>query len=308
MEFWIINYIICLTLTVFITGMVIPKILLIAFRRNLFDEGDERKIHRSVVPRLGGIAFVPTILFSCFLLLGTEIRLDITEVKDILDSCMVPVLLLVCAMLLMFLVGIADDLIGIRYQAKFIFQLICGMLLVGSGMWIHNLYGFLGIGSWGVVPGSLITILLIIYVINAINLIDGIDGLASGLSMIAFLYYSYLYLNAGFYIFGLICSAAVGTLMSFFYYNVFGKSQNHTKIFMGDAGSLTIGLLLSFMSIGVFNLPLQTTVNELPGTENALILALAPIMLPCLDVVRVFFHRIRGGAQSIFAGQVSYPA
>ncbi len=291
MDFWISNYVVCLLLAVFITGMVIPKILLIAFRRNLFDDVNERKIHRGVIPRLGGIAFVPTILFSCFLVLGVGLRLDLSTVQSALDKSFVSMMFLVCALLLMFLVGIADDLIGVRYRAKFIFQIICGFLLVGSGMWIHNLYGFLGIGEWGVIPGSLMTIFLIIYVTNAINLIDGIDGLASGVSMIAFIFYSYLYLQAGEYVMGIICGASVGTLMTFFYYNVFGKSQNHTKIFMGDAGSLTIGLLLSFMSIGVFDID---TVS-LPYGENAMILAIAPILLPCLDVVRVFFHRIRRG-------------
>lgn len=291
MNIWIENYLGSLLISVLMTGLIIPKILLIAFRKKLFDSVDERKIHRGAVPRLGGIAFLPSILLAIFLTLAADMRLH--SVDNVLPDAFMPVevLVLVCSLLLLFLVGIADDLIGVRYRAKFIFQILCGVLLVASGLWISNLYGFFGIGEWPSWLGWFFTILLIVYVANAINLIDGIDGLASGLSIIALAFYSYVLFMAGSYINAVICAAALGTLLPFFYYNVFGKSAKHTKIFMGDTGSLTIGMILGYMSLIVFNLD----VTAIPANENVVVLALAPIMLPCLDVVRVFFHRLRNG-------------
>ena len=127
---------------------------------------------------------------------------------------------------------------------------------------------------------------------NSINLIDGIDGLASGLSMIALIFYSIVFFLAGEYLFALMAATTLGTLIPFFYYNVFGHAENHNKIFMGDTGSLTIGTVLAFLSIAMFRIPL----GDIPGNQNPFILAIAPIILPCFDVVRVFVHRVRNGS------------
>lgn len=171
-----------------LAGVIIPQILLISFRKNLFDEVNERKIHQGRVPRLGGIAFMPSMVFSvaavsgcyCFISAGGE-----AWANDVV----VPFCFGVCALMIMYLVGMADDLVGVRYSAKFIAQLVSAGFLALSGLTIDNLHGFLGIGEipqWVAVP---FTMLVVVFVTNAINLIDGIDGLASGLSSIAMLFY-----------------------------------------------------------------------------------------------------------------------
>lgn len=291
MNYWLTNLAICVIISVLMAGLIIPKILLIAFRKKLFDEVDERKIHRGVVPRLGGIAFLPAMLFSLCLVVGVNMRVGIPNMVGMLAPSIVPLFFLLCALMLMYVVGMADDLVGVRYSAKFLFQIIAALLIVLSGLYIHNLYGFIGIHSWPTWLGYLATILLVVYVTNAVNLIDGIDGLASGLSVIALIFYGYVFYVSGTYTSMLISGAMLGALIPFFYFNVFGNADKHTKIFMGDTGALTVGLILSFMAIVVFNIP-QTA---LPYGENNFIMALAPIMLPCFDVVRVFFHRIRRG-------------
>ena len=182
MSYWILNYFLCFVVSVVLAGFIIPNIMTIAFRRKLFDEVDDRKIHRGVVPRLGGISFLPAFIFSFCVVVGCNIRFQIPGMNTALAGTLVPVVFLLCALMLMYLVGIADDLIGVRYRAKFMFQIIVGALFLMSGTWIHNLYGFAGIYEIPTIIGWLLTILLVIYVINAINLIDGIDGLASGLS------------------------------------------------------------------------------------------------------------------------------
>lgn len=291
MTLWIENYFLCLIVSLVLAGIIIPSIIKIAFKRSLFDGIDERKIHRGLVPRLGGISFMPAFIFSFFLVIGCDIRLNVAGHHGALESAMVAVRFLLCALMLLFLVGIADDLIGVRYRSKFLFQIIAGALIVISGCYIKDLYGFVGIDSLPDIAGWIITVFLVIYVVNAINLIDGIDGLASGLSGVALIFYSYIFFRAGEYADALLAGATLGTLLPFFYYNVFGSAENHTKIFMGDTGSLTIGMVLAFLSIRIFDLPKGTDVAD----GNMMVEAIAPIIVPCFDVARVFLHRLRNG-------------
>lgn len=291
MTLWIENYFLCLIVSLVLAGIIIPSIIKIAFKRSLFDGIDERKIHRGLVPRLGGISFMPAFIFSFFLVIGCDIRLNVAGHHEALESAMVAVRFLRCALMLLFLVGIADDLIGVRYRSKFLFQIIAGALIVISGCYIKDLYGFVGIDSLPDIAGWIITVFLVIYVVNAINLIDGIDGLASGLSGVALIFYSYIFFRAGEYADALLAGATLGTLLPFFYYNVFGSAENHTKIFMGDTGSLTIGMVLAFLSIRIFDLPKGTDVAD----GNMMVVAIAPIIVPCFDVARVFLHRLRNG-------------
>ncbi len=289
---WTYNYFIGMLISIILTGVIIPKIILIAFRKKLFDEIDERKIHRGIVPRLGGIAFLPSIIFSFCVVIGFNLRTEELSLGEPLMIEMIPIFFLLCGLMLMYLVGIADDLIGVRYRGKFLLQMFTGTLLVAGGMWISDLYGFLWIHHCPDWLGWLFSIFLVIYVANSINLIDGIDGLASGLSMIALIFYSIVFFLAGEYLFALMAATTLGTLIPFFYYNVFGHAENHNKIFMGDTGSLTIGTVLAFLSIAMFRIPL----GDIPGNQNPFILAIAPIILPCFDVVRVFVHRVRNGS------------
>lgn len=291
MSYWIENYFVCFIISVLLAGIIIPNIMTIAFRRKLFDEIDERKIHKGVVPRLGGIAFLPAFIFSFCIVVGCNIRVQTPGFHEMLTGSMVPVFFLFCALMLMYLVGIADDLIGVRYRAKFLFQIIAGAIIILSGCWIKDFYGFAGIGEIPTIAGWLISVFLVIYVVNAINLIDGIDGLASGLSAIALGFYSYVFYQAGEYCYALMAGATLGTLIPFFYFNVFGSPERHTKIFMGDTGSLTIGTMLAFLTIEAFNINPDTV----PFGENLFVVAISPIIFPCFDVVRVFTHRVRNG-------------
>ncbi len=288
-----------------LAGIIIPKILLIAFRKQLFDEPDERKIHTAAVPRLGGIAFMPSIIFSLCFVIGIEVLLGSDgahlhlglsldehgpDARAQLASRFLPLSFGLCAMMVMYLVGIADDLIGVRYSAKFIAQIIAACLLALGGVRIDSLHGMFGLYElpWPLAWG--LTILLVVYITNAINLIDGIDGLASGLSGIAMAFYGFAFLSVGHWIYALLAFAGLGTLVPFFYYNVFGNPVMQKKIFMGDTGALTIGLLLSFLAI-------KTTYIIEGGiiSSNIMVVAFAPLAIPCMDVLRVFMHRILRG-------------
>lgn len=290
MTTWIICCFLSTLLSVLFAGILIPQILLVSYRRKLFDMPDERKIHRGTVPRLGGIAFTPVILFSVSLLLGMSIHMGNTDMENMMRINAQAISFGLCALLLMYLTGMSDDLIGVRYRAKFVVQIFCAVLLIGAGMYVNDLHGIIGLGHISPWFGIPLTILIVVYVVNAINLIDGIDGLASGLSGIAMIFYGFFFLAAGQWAYSMISFASLGTLVPFFYYNVFGNPARGKKIFMGDTGSLTTGLVLSFLA-----LQLTSVDNGGVFAADALVVAFAPLAIPCLDVIRVFVHRVIRG-------------
>lgn len=285
---WIANDIIAFFIALLIAGILIPQILLIAFRKKLFDEIDERKIHKGIVPRLGGIAFFPSILFSIALVVGFNLKfLGGLEPSPYLEVAM-PFYFMVCAVLLMFLVGIADDLIGVRYVAKFVVQILAAILIVISGQYVSDLFGFLWLYELPNWFGWLVTCFVVVYIVNAINLIDGIDGLASGLSTVAFVFYAIVFYFSGEYVYSILAAAGAGTLLPFFYYNVFGSAIKQKKIFMGDTGALTTGMILVFCAIAVLH------IGESPAMAryNPVVIGVSPLLIPCFDVVRVYLHRV----------------
>lgn len=290
-DFWIINVIMVFTLCVFLAGIVIPQILLIAFRRQLFDVPDERKIHQGAVPRLGGIAFKPVILFSVFFLLGIDLMTGRYEILSEISKDAQSLFLGFCSIIILYLIGIADDLIGVKYRAKFVVQILCGVMMIAGGVWLSDLNGFMGIHQIPDWLGYILTVFITVFIINAINLIDGIDGLASGLCSISCLFYGIIFFMIGQYIFSMLSFATLGVLTPFFYYNVFGKAERQKKIFMGDTGSLTVGMMLCFLSIKLIQCTPASDGNiPLP---NPLILTFSPLIVPCFDVIRVYLHRVR---------------
>lgn len=291
--FWIANACFVLIVCIFCAGVLIPQILLIAFRKKLFDVPDKRKIHQGVVPRLGGIAFKPVIFFSIALLLGIDLFLGHGNLLDEIRTESRSLCFGFCSLVVLYLVGIADDLIGIRYRAKFVIQIFCGLMIIAGGLWISDLHGLFfihGLPQW---IGYPFTILVVVFIINAINLIDGIDGLASGLCGVAMSIYGFVFLMYHEYIYAMLAFATLGVLIPFFYYNVFGDVRRGRKIFMGDTGSLTIGMILCILSLKL--LQCNPFVHFSVRHPNVLLLAYSPLIIPCFDVVRVYLHRVRNG-------------
>lgn len=282
-------------ISTFIASILIPRILLIATRKRLYDIPDVRKVHTKAIPRLGGVSFYPTILFSFCFIFALRILFNY-EVDSALSDYLIPeLLLLVCGMTLLYLIGIADDLMGVRYRQKFFIQILCASFLPLSGLWINNFYGLFGLYDIPFWAGISFTMFIVVFITNAINLIDGIDGLASGLSSISLLIMGTLFLYKELWVYSMIAFATFGVLVPFFYYNVFGSVDKARKIFMGDTGSLTLGYIISFLIIrySMYN-PNVTT-----HTEGALLIAFSTLLVPMFDVMRVVLFRIKTG-KSLF--------
>ncbi len=271
-------------------GMVIiPRILVISHKKRLYDVPDARKVHTMPVPRLGGLSFFPVILMSMFLVIGFHLYFWDMDVSGLSFNMLYEYLFLFVGMTLLYLVGICDDLIGVGYRYKFAVQIAAAFLLVLSGNWFDSFGGLFGIYSVPVWVGMPFTVFIVVYITNAINLIDGIDGLASGLCCIALSVLSVIFFLRGQYVYALLAICTLGILMPFWCYNVFGNANRGHKLFMGDAGSLTLGYVISFLIIHM------SVTNEVsPTLSNPyMVIALSTVVVPLLDVIRVVLHRLR---------------
>lgn len=271
--------------------MIIPNILIISLRKRLFDVPDERKVHKRPVPRLGGVTFFPVILFS--LCVFTAIRLltghGPEEAK--VGRLVCEFLFLMGGLTLLYIIGIGDDLVGVRYRRKFLVQIFSAAMFPISGVYINCFYGLFGIYMVPAVVGIPLTMLLVVFITNAINLIDGIDGLASGLSMVALLVFGVLFVHYQMWSYAMLAFVTVGVIIPFFSYNVFGDADMGRKIFMGDTGSLTLGYILSFFVIRYCMY--EPDMLLLTMKSSPVLVSFSVLMVPCLDVVRVVLRRAR---------------
>lgn len=260
-------------------------ILLISYRKKLYDLPGGRRIHTTPIPRLGGLAFAPIIFFTTILALALHEFIS-PEHHVMIPDC----LMWISALIFVHMIGTVDDLVGVRYYVKLAAQIVAALLVVASGFWINDLGGLFGFHELPAALGMPITVLFIVGLINAFNLIDGMDGLAAGISIMAFAIYSAHCFMAERYFFSLVAFSGLGTLIPFFCSNVRGFGSRHHKLFMGDTGSQTLGMVVSVLAMG--------QIMDDGGTVLAkkdFILALSPLVVPVFDVVHVvFFRMIRG--------------
>ncbi len=270
---------------------LIPRILIVAYKKKLFDLPDARKVHQGAVPQLGGISFLPSLFISLFIVVALRYRLDYRVADGLIPYIVPEFCCLAAGLVMLYLTGVRDDLIGLRYRAKFVAQFLAAALIPLSGLWINDFYGLFGLYAIPFWIGIPFTILLTVFITNAINLIDGIDGLASGLSIVALAVFGTLFYLKDLWIYSTLAFAMLGVLVPFFFYNVFGKVEKHQKIFMGDTGSLTLGLILAFLAIRYASI----NTEMLPFSDGAIVVAFSTLLVPMLDVLRVMFVRWQNG-------------
>ena len=271
--------------------LIIPKILLISYKKRLFDQPDARKIHTLPIPRLGGLSFFPVIFITMCLILGMRYYFGYPIENLPAGMVLYEFLFFGVGCMMLYLVGVTDDLIGVSYRYKFFIQILAALLLTWSGEWFNSLGGLFGIYELPVYIGIPFTLFVVVYITNAINLIDGIDGLASGLSCISLVVLGLMCVLEGEYIFALLAFATFGVIVPFWFYNVFGNARKGHKLFMGDAGSLTLGYIISLLVIHLSREDMDA--QEINYTNLAL--AFSTLIVPLFDVVRVVIHRLREG-------------
>ncbi|MBD3636913.1 MAG: undecaprenyl/decaprenyl-phosphate alpha-N-acetylglucosaminyl 1-phosphate transferase [Crocinitomicaceae bacterium] len=283
-------------LLVFLTafGVVLmstPSLIKVAKLKHLVDEpSEERKLHTRSIPTIGGIIIFSAFIFSCFLWYPDHVPKALEELEEFnyLMACLI----------LLFFVGVKDDIIGMSPMKKLMAHLMVGFILVVMGeIRITSFQGLLGMDLEQIpeYASILISIFTYIVIVNAINLIDGVDGLAAGIGLIsagAFgLWFSYL----GDVHWALISFALCGSLLGFLFFNF-----NPARIFMGDSGSLCIGAILSVLAIKLISSPVDNLPADFQNVSKP-ILAMTILAYPLLDTLRVFSIRIAKGKSPLSA-------
>lgn len=270
-----------------LSRILIPFIILVTYKKRLFDPIDERKLHKRIVPRLGGVAFAP--IQCCVLILSLVMVIKVLNLDlNVASWAILPDLMsLLCGLFILFIVGMGDDLVGIDYKWKFMVQLVVASFFPLSGLWINDFYGVLfihGLSPWVGIP---LTIFMVVLIINAVNLIDGLDGLCSGIVGIGSLVLGGLFVYYGAWLHALFAFITVGVLVPFYFFNVFGVTGRRRQIFMGDTGSMTLGYAMAFLTI---SFAMNNTYIK-PVSEGGLVVALSTLIVPVLDVARVMCVR-----------------
>lgn len=269
--------IIALCLSCGIVLITIPPIVRVARAKNIFDVADYRKVHLKSIPTLGGIS----------LFMAINITTAILSVGYPAPSSFI----LYAAMIMLFFTGIKDDILFIAPKTKFLIQFLAALLLVRLGNYvITDFQGILGIYEAPTFVAQSFTVLLIMFFINAYNLIDGIDGLTGMLSILASIFFSIWFFLNGLMLMAIFSTAIIGSLLGFLRFNLYCKDY---KIFMGDTGSLLIGLLMAIQVIWFLNINL---VSGIPyPVAGAPVIALALVAIPLIDTLRVFSLRVLKG-------------
>ena len=265
-----------------VTSLLTPSVIRLAHRLGAMDLPGGRKVHGGPIPRIGGVAvFVGFVagLASAALLAG--FLLEPMHVHVYWPG-------LVIAATVIFLVGLADDLWGLRYYWKFAAQIACAVYVWQCGFRVEVISHPLGAGAelgWLSLP---ITVLWIVAITNAVNLIDGLDGLAAGTALITTLATAVIAFKMRNLGVAAACVALAGSLLGFLRYN-FSPAQ----IFLGDSGSMFLGFVLAVASArGSQKLPTIVVV-----LVPLLVLAL-PLIDTGLAVVRRLYRLSRRGRQS----------
>ena len=281
-------------LIVFLTSLILgtfftPVIMEYCKRKKLYDIPNERKNHNNLTPRLGGISFYPSMVLAFILFLFISFKNKQFEQTFNIWSASY-----LAGLFIIYTTGIIDDLIGLTAKSKIVAQIVAASLLPMTGHTINNLYGLFGIYDVPYYVGAIFTIFAIIFICNAINLIDGIDGLAGSISLLAmggFMGY-FVYYDVFRYTYTVLAAGMMGALVAFLYYNMFGKVEKNTKIFMGDSGSLTLGYTLGFLAI-------KTAMDHpavwMVSRPEAILFPLTLLFVPLADVVRVTLYRLFHG-------------
>jgi UDP-GlcNAc:undecaprenyl-phosphate/decaprenyl-phosphate GlcNAc-1-phosphate transferase len=257
-----------------VTFYAIPVIIKVAEAKKLYDVPDERKIHKQPIPSLGGFGIF--VGFATALLL----MLDFTQVAAMQYYF--------AALLIIFFLGIKDDIVILSAQKKFIGQLlVAAILMFKAKLLITNMHGFMGVQGISTTLQYFLTLLTIIVIVNAFNLIDGIDGLAGTLGLISASVFGVFFLINKDYSYAAISFGLAGSIMAFLIYNFYPA-----KIFMGDTGSMLIGLVNTILVIRFIESAPSAANYKLVATPA---LGFGILLLPLMDTLRVFGIRILHG-------------
>lgn len=274
--------------SVTVSCVLMPWLLNICYRFRFFDTVNDRKLHKQNIPRMGGVIFVPSMALAILLTLAVREMIDPISGYSILHQSS---LVIGIGVMLLYFIGIIDDIAEVSANVKFIVQLVVATSFPIAGLYLNNLYGFMGIYAIPIWVGCILTVFVSLLIINAFNLIDGIDGLAASLAVFALGVYCVLFYNLNMTLYSICIAALIGTLLVYLPFNLWGSVKRQTKTFMGDSGSLILGVVIAYFTIKYA----MDDVPVLPKRPNGLLIAFSAVIIPCFDLCRVALCRLKRG-------------
>lgn len=281
-------------LTLFIVALIstwwiFKKVLRVALEKNIVDNPGARKLQRTPVPVLGGIAVFFGMIVS---LVVTRLAFDTYSLFAIMG-----------VMTIMLYVGTMDDILSLSPKLRLFFEIAVVLLLIYCNHYsiddFHGLWGINQIPGWLAVP---FTVFACVGVINAVNMIDGVNGLSSGYCIMACVFFAIAFIISDDRDASSLAVLAIGALIPFFCHNVFGKKS---KMFIGDGGSLLMGTVMSTFIIGALNIN-SPLANMVKPDFSVVAFVLAVLAMPVFDCVRVIFSRILRGTSPFYADRTHF--
>lgn len=258
-----------------ITFLAIPAIIRVAEQKKLFDLPDARKLHNRPVASLGGIGIFLGLFISTLLSVSNK---ENPEFQYFVASAIV-----------IFFLGLKDDILIISASKKFLGQLAATAILVHlGGVRIDSMHGFLGVYELPMVISILLSYTTVIVIINAFNLIDGVDGLAGCLGVLTTCVFGIYFFMADMPAYALLSFSLAASLAAFLIFN-----YQPAKIFMGDSGSLLLGLINAILVIKFITVA-DSKAGHFPLTASVAV-GFSILIVPLLDTLRVFSIRIFKG-------------
>jgi phospho-N-acetylmuramoyl-pentapeptide-transferase len=261
-----------------LVGWIHPRLVKIALLKNIVDNPDARKLQRTPVPVLGGVA----VFFGVVIAIGC--------MSSVVDCSGLPVVIM--AMMAMLYTGTMDDILSLSPGLRFVIEIVVVLLLIFVGGYcIDDFHGLWNIGRfsyWCAVP---LTVVAAVGIINAINLVDGVNGLSSGYCIMACPIFGTLFFLAGEAPMTILAAVSVGALIPFFLHNVFGKTS---KMFIGDGGTLVMGVVMSVFVIAILQNGSRVAAYVNPNV-GLVPFTLAVLSVPVFDTLRVMSTRILKG-------------
>jgi UDP-GlcNAc:undecaprenyl-phosphate GlcNAc-1-phosphate transferase len=281
----VISYLIVFAVAAAVSFLATPIVLRFSARIGAIDVPDDRKVHSTPTPTLGGIALFLGVVAG----LGTARLLG--DFKQLFHTSSEPIGVLVAAMMVV-LLGTLDDLRGLKASTKLAGQVVaCGALIFAGVQVFYFWLPKAGLISLSPDMSALLTVVWTVLLINAVNLIDGLDGLAAGVSAIAAAaLFAYAYRSSG----GIPTTAAMfaalvaGACLGFLPHNF-----NPAKIFMGDSGSMLLGLLLASSTVSGVGRTLEPNLSDVAGLIVPVLLPFFVLAIPLADTGFAVLRRIR---------------
>lgn len=258
-----------------ISFLAIPVVLKVAEKKRLYDIPDERKVHTHSVASLGGVGIFCGFLLSTLLSIQGYLNPEFQY--------------FFAAAFVIFFLGLKDDLVVLSASKKFIGQMVAASIIIHLGnIRLDSMYGLFGFQEVPEAFSLAMSYFTIIVIINSFNLIDGIDGLAASLGILTTVVFGAYFFATGYQAYAMMAFALAGSLAAFLIFN-----HHPAKIFMGDSGSLMIGLISSVLVIKFINVATDPAVT-IP-LDAAVTIGISILILPLLDTFRVFSIRIIQG-------------